>query len=70
MREKAGFKPGDEIIFEGTKLGTYLKQRITSMQLKRKAITETPMISKEQPLLITISVDDIVKKGDFVYMYR
>lgn len=61
-------KLGDELIFEGPKTGTYLNQKIKSMQYKKESITETREINKD-PILITILVDEPVKKGDKVYRY-
>ncbi|WP_457559419.1 peptidase U32 family protein [Candidatus Harpocratesius sp.] len=61
---------GDEIVFEGSKLGTYLRQNIQSMQFKTKSITETPQIPPQGSVIITTKVDKPVKKGDWVYQYN
>ncbi len=63
-------KLGDEIIFEGAKLGTFHKQIISSMQIKMKSITETPFITQGESILLSISVDEPVKKGDWIYKYQ
>jgi putative protease len=61
---------GDEIYIEGGRLGTYVKQKLNSIQIKKKQVTETPVASVENPILIGIGIDDVVKKGDWVYRYE
>ncbi len=62
-------KIGDEIVIEGAKLGKYLNQKIDSMQIKMKQITETPLAQNESPILLSIVVDEPVKQGDWIYRY-
>jgi putative protease len=63
-------KIGDDIFIEGGKMGTFLHQKVTSMQIKKKAVVETPPINPGASLIIGISVDYPVKEGDRVYIYR
>ena len=60
---------GDEIIIEGSKMGTYLKQKIKSVQIKMKAVTQTPIIQPGASILISVEVDSPVKKNDYIYQY-
>ncbi len=60
---------GDEIIIEGSKMGTYLKQKIKSIQIKTKAVTQTPKLKSGTSILISVEVDSPVKRNDFVYQY-
>ncbi|MHA1776588.1 MAG: peptidase U32 family protein [Promethearchaeota archaeon] len=60
---------GDEIIFEGSKRGGYVHQKIESMQYKTKSITMTPPIPSNGSILLTTKVSQPVKKGDWVYRY-
>ncbi|MHA1518928.1 MAG: peptidase U32 family protein [Promethearchaeota archaeon] len=60
---------GDEIVFEGAKMGTYLRQNIKSLQFKTKSVTITPSLPPQGSILITTAVDEPVKKGDWVYRY-
>lgn len=59
---------GDIIIFEGAKTGTYLEQKIKSMQVKMEDVTETALPSKD-PIFLSMLVDEPVKKGDKIYRY-
>ena len=61
-------KLNDEIYVIGTKTDTYLKQKITSIQIKQKKnLTETPLVSKDNRITVGIAVDKPVKKNDRVY---
>jgi len=61
-------KLNDEIYVIGTKTDTYLKQKITSIQIKQKKnLTETPLVSKDNRITIGIVVDKPVKKNDRIY---
>jgi len=60
---------GDEIIIEGSKMGTYLKQKIKSIQIKTKAVTQTPILKSGTSILIAVEVDSPVKRNDYVYQY-
>lgn len=62
-------KIGDDIIIEGAKSGSYLNQKISSMQIKMKSITETPPIKDESHILVSLTVDEPVKQGDWIYRY-
>lgn len=59
----------DEIIIIGTNTDTYLRQKITSLQIKQKKnLTETPdMTGKEKRIAVGILVDNVVKKNDKVF---
>ena len=59
----------DEIIIIGTNTDTYLRQEITSLQIKQKKnLTETPdMTGKGKRLAVGILVDNVVKKNDKVF---
>jgi len=60
----------DEIFIIGTHTDTFLKQEITSIQIKgKKNLSETPFVSsKENRITVGIHVDKPVKKNDKVYM--
>ncbi|MHA1475941.1 MAG: peptidase U32 family protein [Promethearchaeota archaeon] len=60
---------GDEIIIEGSKMGTYLKQKVKSIQIKTKTVTQTPILKSGNSILITVEVDSPVKRNDYVYQY-
>ena len=60
---------GDEIIIEGSKKGNYLKQKVKSIQIKTKAVTQTPILKSGTSILIAVEVDSPVKRNDFVYQY-
>ncbi len=61
-------KLNDEIYVIGTKTDTYLKQKITSIQIKQKKnLTETPLVSKNNRITVGIVVDKPVKKNDKIY---
>ncbi|MHA1273190.1 MAG: peptidase U32 family protein [Promethearchaeota archaeon] len=59
----------DEIYIIGANTNTFLKQRVKSIQIKRKKnLTETPtIIDKEHRIAVGITVDKPVKKNDRVY---
>ncbi len=61
-------KVGDEIIIMGIKTDTYLRQKISSLQIKKKIVTETPVASKDNRITIGILVDTPVKENDRVYV--
>lgn len=61
---------GDELYFEGGKMGSFNKQKLTSIQLKKIQVTETPVATPDHPLTVGIGVDFPVKKGDWVYRYE
>ena len=60
---------GDEIIIEGSKMGNYVKQKVKSIQIKTKAVTQTPILKSGTSILITVEVDSPVKRNDYVYQY-
>jgi putative protease len=61
-------KVGDEVIIMGINTDTYLRQKITSLQKKKKMITETNVASKENHITVGILVDSPVKENDRVYI--
>jgi putative protease len=61
-------KIGDEIIIMGINTDTYLRQKITSLQIKKKIVTETTVASKENHITAGILVDSPVKENDRVYV--
>ncbi len=63
-------KIGDEICFEGINTDTYFKQVVHSIQIKRQAISETPIIKgQDQKIAVGVQVDQPVKKNDMVYKF-
>ena len=61
-------KLNEEIYIIGNRTDTYLHQKITSIQIKKKKnLTETPFASKEKNLTLGILVDKPVKKNDKVF---
>ena len=52
----------------GIKTDTYLRQKISSLQIKKKVVTETPVASKDNRITIGILVDTPVKENDRVYV--
>lgn len=60
---------GEIIYIEGASHGNFLKQIIQSMQIKKKVVTETPLATKENPVIVGIKVDGPVKSGDWIYKY-
>ena len=61
-------KIGDDIIIIGINTDTYLRQKLTSLQIKKKKVTETPVASKEKKITVGISVDSPVKENDRLYI--
>ncbi|MHA1733332.1 MAG: peptidase U32 family protein [Promethearchaeota archaeon] len=61
---------GDEIIVEGVHSDTYFRQRVRSLQVKQKQVTETPLASSRNNVLVGMLVDHPVKKNDRVYLFR
>jgi putative protease len=66
---KGKLKINDEVYIIGTNTNTYLKQTISSLQIKQKQnLTETPLVSsKENRITVGILVDNRVKKNDKIY---
>ncbi len=61
-------KLNDEIYIIGTHTDTYLHQKISSIQVKRKNLTETPIITKkENRISVGITVEKPVKKNDKIF---
>ena len=62
-------KLNDEIFIIGTHTDTYLRQEITSIQIKQKKnLTETPFVSsKKNRIAVGIIVDNPVKKNDKIF---
>jgi len=69
---KGKIKIGDEIFIIGTHTDTYLRQKISSIQIKQKRnLTETPQIkSNVNKIAIGVIVDKPVKKNDKVFKYE
>jgi len=61
----------DEIYIIGTNTDTFLRQEVSSIQIKQKKnLTETPnMTGKDKRLAVGILVDKPVKKNDKVYKF-
>jgi len=59
----------DEIFIIGTHTDTYLRQKITSIQIKQKGnLTETPLIKTQKDrIAVGILVDTEVKKNDKIF---
>jgi len=66
---KGKLKLNDEIFVIGTHTDTFLRQKITSIQIKQKKnLTETPNVSgKQNRLSVGIKINKPVKKNDRVY---
>jgi len=66
---KGSLKLNDEIFIIGTHTDTYLRQKITSLQIKQKKnLTETPYVrSKSDRFTVGILVDKPVKSNDKVF---
>lgn len=62
-------KLNDEIFIIGTHTDTYLRQEISSIQIKQKKnLTETPFVSsKKERIAVGIIVDNPVKKNDKIF---
>jgi len=69
LLSRGKLKLGDEIFITGTHTDTYLRQKVTSIQIKQKKnLTETPIIkSGTQSISIGVLVDKPVKKNDRVF---
>jgi len=61
-------KIGDEIIIMGINTDTYLRQKISSLQIKKKIVTETPKASKGNHITVGILVDSPIKENDRIYV--
>ena len=67
---KGRLKLGDEIYIEGGEMGTFYKHIILEMFHKNKLCPETSEIGNmKEGFVITIKVDQPVKKGDKVFFY-
>ncbi|MFW9771340.1 MAG: peptidase U32 family protein [Promethearchaeota archaeon] len=62
-------KLNDEIFIIGTHTDTYIRQRVTSIQIKQKKnLTETPSVSSSiERLTVGITVNKPVKKNDKIF---
>ncbi len=60
---------GDEIFFIGAGSTTYHHQKIESMRIKGKDITETPIASSKNHVLVSIKVNEPVKENDRVFVF-
>jgi len=61
-------KIGDEIIIMGINTDIYLNQKIASLQIKKKMVTETQVTSKENQITVGILIDSPVKENNRVYV--
>jgi putative protease len=67
---KGQYKPGDVLFIEGSPQGTFYKHEITEMYHKNRQIQQTPKLEDiKDDYLITIRVDDPVKRGDRIFVY-
>jgi len=66
---KGKLKIDDEVFIIGTNTNTYLKQKISSLQIKQKRnLTETPFVSSQNNrITVGILVDSPVKKNDKIF---
>jgi len=66
---KGKLKIDDEIFIIGTNTNTYLKQKISSLQIKQKQnLTETPFVSSQNNrITVGILVNSPVKKNDKIF---
>ncbi|MFX0099920.1 MAG: peptidase U32 family protein [Candidatus Hodarchaeota archaeon] len=62
-------KIGDEIHFIGRNSKTYFHQEIKSMRIHGKDVTETPIASSKNHILVSIKVDEPVKENDRVHVF-
>lgn len=62
-------KLGDEIYFIGRNTRTYFHQKINSMRIHGKNVTETPIASSKNHILVSIKVDEPVKENDRVHVF-
>jgi len=62
----------DEILFIGTHTETFLRQKISSIQIKQKKnLTETPLVTnKNNRISVGILVDNPVKKNDKIFKIK
>ncbi len=61
-------KLGEEIFIIGAHTNTYLRQKVSSIQIKRKRnFVETPKATRDKKLAVGITVDRPVKRNDRVY---
>lgn len=68
LLRKDSLRLGDEIFIIGMHTDTYVRQTITSIQIKQKKnLTETPKATKDNKFVVGILVDKSVKKNDRVY---
>lgn len=71
LLRKGQLRVNDEIFFIGSGRNTYLRQKVSSIQIKQKRnLTETPIASKDNKVVVGILVDSPVKKNDRVYKLK
>ena len=58
-----------DIFFIGAGSDTYFHQEVKSMRIKGKNITETPIASKKNHVLISMKVNEPVKENDRVFFF-
>jgi putative protease len=70
LLRKGQLRLNDEIFFIGSR-NTYLRQKVSSIQIKQKGnLTETPIATKDKKVVVGILVDTPVKKNDKVYKLK
>ncbi|MBD3186822.1 U32 family peptidase [Candidatus Bathyarchaeota archaeon] len=62
-------KLGNEIFFKGRGSTTYFHQEITSMRIHGKDVTETPVATSKNHVLVSIKVKERVKENDRVFIF-
>jgi putative protease len=68
LLHKGSLKLGDEIFIIGKNSNTYLRQKITSLQIKQKNhLSETPKATRDKKIAIGILTDKKVKRNDRVF---
>lgn len=60
---------GDEVFFIGAGSTTYFHQPIESMRIKGKDVTETPVASSKNHVLVSVKVNEPVKEKDRVFVF-
>jgi len=68
LLRKGSVKLNDELFIIGAHTDTYLRQKVTSIQIKQKKnLTETPIAKKSNKITVGILVDKPVKRNDRVF---
>ncbi|MHA1369514.1 MAG: peptidase U32 family protein [Promethearchaeota archaeon] len=59
----------DEIFFMGRGSNTYFHQKIESLRIRGKDVTETPIATSKNHVLVSVKVNEPVKENDRVYIF-